>query len=246
MAQPNSRETFKTYCLQKLGEPVMKINVDEGQVQDRIDEALSMYVDYHYSATTKEYYKHEVTDTDKVNGYIDIPENIIGVVKIVDAMTYLDYSTWHSATYQYMWNEMGVLGQGDISSFMFAQEQLGLIKDYIMSSPMIRYNRNVNRLYIDTDWETIPTGNWFVIEAAQVVDPETFTDVWKERWLQNYATALINLQWGTNLSLYTGMQLPGGLTIDGAKILDDAKSEVSELEVELKDNYVFAPFDMEG
>ena len=43
MATPTSRETFKEYCLRTLGKPVVDINVDDQQVEDRIDDALQYY-----------------------------------------------------------------------------------------------------------------------------------------------------------------------------------------------------------
>lgn len=84
MAVPTSRSEFKEYCLRKLGKPVIEINVDDDQVEDRIDEALKMYWDYHFDGTEKIYYKHQVTSTDKSNKYITLPENIIGAVNIFD------------------------------------------------------------------------------------------------------------------------------------------------------------------
>ena len=63
MAQPNSRTTLIDYCLRSLGSPVIEINVDEDQVDDRIDEALQFYQTYHADAIEKFYLKHEVTNS---------------------------------------------------------------------------------------------------------------------------------------------------------------------------------------
>ena len=81
MAVPASRTEFKEYCLRKLGKPVIEINVDDDQVDDRVDEALKYYWDYHFDGTDKTYYKYQVTPTDITNKYITIPENIIGEQK---------------------------------------------------------------------------------------------------------------------------------------------------------------------
>ena len=51
MAIPATRKEFKDYCLRRLGSPVIDINVDDQQVEDRIDEALLYYRDYHYDGT---------------------------------------------------------------------------------------------------------------------------------------------------------------------------------------------------
>ena len=82
MAQPTTRKEFKEWCLRKLGKPVIEINVDQGQVDDRIDEALSYYWDYHFDGTERTFLKHQITEADKTNGYIDVPENIIGAINV--------------------------------------------------------------------------------------------------------------------------------------------------------------------
>ena len=76
MAQPVTRKEFKEWCLRKLGKPVIEINVDPDQVDDRVDEALSYYWDYHFDGTEKTYLRHQITQTDIDNKYITVPENI--------------------------------------------------------------------------------------------------------------------------------------------------------------------------
>ena len=61
MAIPNSREKFKDYILRKIGAPVIEINVAEEQVEDRIDEAISFWADYHYNGSQQVYLKHQIT-----------------------------------------------------------------------------------------------------------------------------------------------------------------------------------------
>lgn len=65
MATPTSRAEFKEYCLRKLGKPVIEINVDDDQVDDRIDEALKYYWDYHFDGSEKLYYKYMIQDADR-------------------------------------------------------------------------------------------------------------------------------------------------------------------------------------
>ena len=72
MANPTSRTELKNYCLRRLGYPVLDINVDDDQMQDRIDDAIEFYRDYHYDGTERVYLKHVVTATDKTNEYITI------------------------------------------------------------------------------------------------------------------------------------------------------------------------------
>ena len=56
MSIPVTREQFKEYCLRKLGKPAIDINVDDTQIEDRIDDALAYYRDYHYDGTQKTFY----------------------------------------------------------------------------------------------------------------------------------------------------------------------------------------------
>ena len=64
MAVPNTRETLKQYCLRSLGKPVIDINVDEDQVEDRIDEALQYFAQYHTDGVERMYLKYKVTADD--------------------------------------------------------------------------------------------------------------------------------------------------------------------------------------
>ena len=64
MAVPNSKSTLKEYCLRALGKPVIEINVDDDQVDDRIDEALQYFAQYHYDGVERMYMKYQVTADD--------------------------------------------------------------------------------------------------------------------------------------------------------------------------------------
>ena len=101
-------------------------------------------------------------------------------------------------------------------------------------------------MHIDTDWKKISVGEYIVAECYQVVNPETYTDVWKDRWLQNYATAKIKYQWGSNLTKFTGMQLPGNVQFNGEQILADARDEIAKLEEEMIDSYSLPVHDLMG
>ena len=64
MAAPNSKATLTDHCLRSLGYPVIEINVDDDQVEDRVDEALQFYQHYHSDAVEKVYLKHKVTNSE--------------------------------------------------------------------------------------------------------------------------------------------------------------------------------------
>ena len=82
MAVPNSRDTLIDYCKRKLGDPVLEINVDEDQIEDRIDEALQYWQEYHYDATVRGYVNHLITATDKTTEYITVPSNVLFVLSV--------------------------------------------------------------------------------------------------------------------------------------------------------------------
>ena len=82
MAIPTTREQLLEYCLRELGHPTIKINVDDDQLDDRVDQALSYFYDFHYDGTEKYYLKHQLTSGDVSNNYITIAESVIGINKI--------------------------------------------------------------------------------------------------------------------------------------------------------------------
>jgi hypothetical protein len=247
MAQPTTRTEFKEWCLRKLGKPVIEINVDQDQVDDRVDEALAYYWDYHFDGTEKLYYKYQVTDQDKSNKYITIPENIIGVVNIFDLSSSLATgSGMFNVQYQFVLNNLYELVNFEVAHFWQAMEHIQFMEKMLVGSQPIRYNRNVNKLYIDTNWDKITTGNWIIVEAYQIVDPTTYADMWKDRWLQNYATAKIKYQWGSNLTKFSDMQLPGGVRFNGEKILGDAEAELRRMEDEMISSFSLPIFDLIG
>jgi hypothetical protein len=247
MAIPTTRSQFKEYCLRKLGKPVIEINVDDDQVEDRIDEALHYWQDYHFDGTEKTYYKHQVTNQDKSNGYITIPDNIIGAVNIFDLSSSIATSSgMFNVQYQFVLNNIYELANYNTLHYWMSMENLQFMEKMLVGSQPIRYNRHMNRLFIDTNWERIETGHYIIVECYMIVDPNTYADVWKDRWLQNYATAKIKYQWGSNLTKFTGMTLPGNVQFNGEAILNDSHAEITKLEEEMVSSYSLPITDMIG
>lgn len=247
MAVPASRQQFKDYCLRKLGFPVIEINVDDDQVEDRIDEALNYFWDYHFDGAEKIYYKHQVTAADKQNKYIILPDNIIGAVSIFSiGDPAIRADDLFNIRYQIALNDLYTLTSVSMIPYYMAMQHLATISELLVGKQPIRYNRLRNQLYIDMDWNNVVEGEFLLVEAYQIVDPEEFTDAWGERWLQNYATALIKKQWGTNLKKFTGMQLPGGIQFNGQQIYDEADQEIKEFEREMVTNLSLPALDMIG
>jgi len=128
-----------------------------------------------------------------------------------------------------------------------AFQNIALAEELFVGKQSLRYNRHVNKLYIDMAWmEKTTVGEYIVVEAYRIIDPETYTDVWSDRWLQNYATQLVKRQWGDNLKKFEGMTMPGGVTFNGQKIWDEANEEIAKLEQEMINTYSLPVSDMIG
>jgi hypothetical protein len=247
MAVPTSRATFKEYCLRKLGKPVIEINVDDDQVDDRIDECIRYYWDYHFDGTEKTYYKHLITDQTKIDKYVTLPENIIGAIRIFQiGDPSLRASDMFNIRYQIALNDLYQLTTVSLLPYYMAMQHLGTITELLVGQQPIRYNRHTNKMYVDMDWTKIDVGQYLLIEAYQVIDPDTYTDAWGDRWLQEYTTQKIKYQWGSNLTKFTGLQLPGGVQFNGEKILDDAEKAIEKLEQEMLSSYSLPVSDMIG
>lgn len=242
----SSREEFKEYCLRKLGKPVLEINVDDDQVEDRIDEALKYYWDYHFDGTEKVYYKHQFTAQDIANKYITMPQNIIGAINIFDIGDYIATNNIFNIRYQIALNDLYTLTYQSMVPYYMAFQHIQLLEQLLVGKQPIRYNRNTNKLYIDVNWEKVIEGQYLVVEAYQIVDPAEYNDVWNDRWLQRYATQLIKKQWGTNLIKFTGMQLPGGVQFNGEKIYNDAHEDLEKMEEEMILKYSLPVADLIG
>ena len=247
MATPTTKATFKEYCLRKLGKPVIEINVDDDQVDDRIDEAIRYWYDYHFDGSEKIYYKHAITETDVTNKYITLPENIIGAVSIFSmGDPSISSDDLFNIRYQIALNDIYTLTNVSLVPYYMVMEHLALMTELLVGKQPIRYSRHKDRLHVDMDWNTVAVGSFLLVEAYEVVDPETFTDAYNDRWLQNYATTLIKEQWGSNLTKFTGMSLPGGVQFNGEKIYNDAVDARTKMEQEMISSYSLPVLDMIG
>lgn len=246
MAVPTTRATFKENCLRRLGKPVIEINVDDDQVEDRIDEALRYYWDYHFDGSEKIYYKHQITQTDITNRYITLPENVIGAVNLFPIGQALNTNNLFNIRYQIALNDLYTLTSVSMVPYYMALTHVQFLEQLLVGQQPIRYNRHINRLYVDMDWNIVNEGDYLIVEAYQVVDPATYSDAWNDRWLLRYAACLIKQQWGTNMKKFEGMQLPGGLKFNGQQIYNEATQERDTLEKEMIMSYSIPVTDMIG
>ncbi len=240
MAKPNSRQTLIDYCLRALGAPVVEINVDDDQVEDRIDEALQFYQHYHADAIEKVYLKHQVTADDITNGYIPINDLVTDVVRIFPLREGGSTSNMFDVRYQMHLNDIYSMGyMGSLVDYEMSMQWLSMLDMIIDSDDKhISFERHKNQLRIDMDWsEEILVDDYIIVECYRIIDPATFTDVYNDYFLKRYATALIKMQWGVNLSKFEGMVMPGGVTFNGRQILEDAKEEIDKLNEEVRLNW---------
>lgn len=96
----NSRQDLIDYALRALGHPVIEINVDEEQLEDRVDEGLQFYQEFNQDATVRAYLKHVITQTDIDNGYVTVGNDVLFVKRMLplqsgstssDSLFNLDY-----------------------------------------------------------------------------------------------------------------------------------------------------------
>ena len=231
MAQPQSREDFKDYILRKIGAPVIEINVSEEQVEDRVDEAISFWRDYHYNGSQLVYLKQEITQTDKDNGYITLPQQLLGISKVFDFDTSISMGGgMFNVQYQFVLNNIQDMTSYSMTNYYMTMQHIEFMQELLVGKPLIRYNKHVNKLFIDNRHERWIVGSYIVIEAYDIVDADAYADVWTDRWLQNYAAVLVREQWGLNLTKFTNMQLVGGVSFNGEQILSEARAEREKME----------------
>lgn len=329
MALPTTRAAFKEYCLRKLGKPVIQINVADEQVEDRIDQALAYWNDYHFDGSDKIYLKHQMTAnnrgdavhsltlvsggtlysnadtvvftggggasafqgtgatgsittdangtiisvsldsngsnyhnaptvtiststgsgaeiTAELGGWVPIPDEVIGIIDIFDMGAAFNTGNMFSVTYQFFLNEMYNLANSQLTNYYMSMQHIRLIEEILIGKQPIRYNRHKDRLYLDINWDRFTVGNFIIAHCYEKINPDKYPDLWKDRWLLQYTTALIKQQWGSNLTKFIGGTLPGGMQFNGEKILNDATREIETLEQRMSYDIMGPPQDFVG
>jgi len=268
MANPASRENLKQYALRALGKPVIEINVDDDQLEDRIDEALQYFSQYHYDGIVRTYLKYQYTAADKArilgttsetatknsvstswvedNAYIVVPESIISVINIFPFSDKGNLNLF-DVRYQLRLNDLYDFSSTSIINYDVVLRHLDFLDHVLVGEKPMRFNQHQNRLYIDMDWsEDLKVDEYLVIEAYRKLDPETYTDVYNDIFLKRYVTALFKKQWGANLSKIDGVAMLGGVTLNGRQIYSEALQDIEKLEDEIRKSYELNPAMMIG
>lgn len=267
----NSRTLLKEYCLRALGAPVVEINLADEQTEDRIDDALRFFSEYHFDGVEKVYLKYQVTNADIVNGYIEMKatnrkslgggfadnvaietavedgaddvllENLITSVTRIFPFTQQSVGMF-DIRYQYALNDLYTFGTIDMVQYDLTQQYLAMLRQYLSPDKSVRFSRVQNRLYIDMNWaQQVGNGMFLIIECYRILDPRIYPEVYEDRLLKRYTTALLKKQWGVNLSKYSGVKLPGDITLRGTEIASEATTEIDNIEKDIIGKYELPP-----
>ena len=269
MATPSSRETLKQYALRALGKPVIDINVDDDQLEDRLDEAFQYYAQYHYDGIRRTYLKYQYTEADKTRMTVDgddetatkngvtstfkegqnflvVPESVISVINIFPFSNKGNLNLF-DVRYQLRLNDLYDFSSTSIINYDVVLRHLDFLDHILVGEKPMRFNQHDNRLYIDMDWKNdLDEDEWLVIECYRRLDPNTYTDIFNDIYLKRYVTALFKKQWGANLSKFNGVAMVGGVTLNGQQIYTEALADIEKLETEIRTTYELNPAFMIG
>ena len=256
-----SKQALIDYALRKLGSPVVEINVDYQQAEDRLEDAIEYFQERHYDGVDKVFFRHEVTEEDRANQYINTdnfgPLNGItndasaptgsDIVSITKVLQFGDLSNINmfDVRYQMALNDYFGINRGlggnsslGLASYDSTKRYINLIEDFFQPEKTLNFNKVSNRLNIDMNWQDeIQVAEWLIIQAYVKLNPEIYTEIYDDRYLKEYFTALLKKQWGQNLSKFEGVQMPGGVVLRGGQIYQEAQIEIDKVEEMLLSRY---------
>lgn len=231
-----SRQELTEYCLRALGAPVININVDETQLDDRISEALELYQEYHFDATYEQWVTHVVIQEDVDQNYLTLPEEYVTVFEVLPVSKQYTRNMF-DYRYQVRVNELSSWKPFDQVDYFMRMTNYNSVLDMLEAQPSVEFVRKANRLYMTSEVSRMEVGQVVAIKVQTLLDPEEVTKIYNDRWLKRYTTALFKLQWGINTKKFSGVTLLGGVEINGQQMYDEARQEMERLEEELKTTY---------
>ena len=268
--RPTSRQELKDYCLRRLGYPVIQINVDDQQMEDRLDDALQYFSEYHFDGVERVYIPKQITQKDIDNRYIDLTQpteptadelamgikaapaidptgrDIVSVVRLFQLYDTLGGTGMFDAKYQIALNDMYGLRTntyGDsLITYDITRRHMTMLQDMLTPEKIVEFSRVTNRIYIGMDWAAQATlGNFMMFEAWKILDPQKYPEIYNDLLLKKYCTAVIKFQWGQNLSKFSGVSLPGGVSFDASAILQESRQEMQQIEEQIQLKYEIPP-----
>lgn len=277
-SKPATRAELKDYCLRQLGSPVLEINVDTQQLEDRIDEALQYFHERHFDGSERMYLKHKITADDVTRfttsdelsstaapdsstwenrkNFIEMPDNVFGIQKVFGVSSnFLRNDLFGLSNQYYLMDLFAISSGGTFSYGNFDMTNYYMIKQYFETLDMVintgafveyRFNKRQDRLYVDIDVKRVKEDSYFLIDCSRAIDPDEYTQIWNDFFLKRYTTALFKRQWGQNLIKFNGVQLPGGVSLNGRQIFEDAIKEIGDIESKMISDYELPILDMIG
>jgi len=257
MATPISRETLIEYSFRQLGSPVVEINVDWEQCEDRLDDALQYFTERHFDGVEKVFFKYQLTANDLINKYIPTEDitspneadgptgkQIVSIVKVMQFGMFANINMF-DVRYQLALSDyfgvnrnLGGNASMGLAAYDSTKRYIKLIEDLFQPEKALTFSKVTNRLYLEMQWSTeVRAGDWLAIQAYAALDPTIFTEIFNDRYLKRYLTALIKRQWGANMAKFDGVALPGGIVMRGGQIQAEAINEISRIEQEMLHDY---------
>ena len=181
------------------------------------------------------------------SNFLQIPPEVLGVTKIYhfDGSNTVTNNMF-SVKYQLFLNDIYYWGSTELLSYAMTKTYLEDINFLLTTEKQIRFNKRMDRLYLDIDWDSLTKGDWLIIDCYRLVDPNDYGRVWNDQFLKLYATALMKRQWGQNLLKFGGVKLPGGIELNGRQIYDDGQKDLDVLMERMSSTYELPPLDMIG
>lgn len=235
-----NRDDLIDYCLRALGHPVVEVNIDEEQLDDRIDEALQWFREHHPDGSKRFYLKHQLTQEDIDNQHVDFADDLdlTAVVRMIPMTFNNAHSGWFSDAWQVMAYTItdftrgsGIVG--DLAYYEQMQQNLSLIDMKLGGVPQITFDRQYNRINLHISKTKLSVGDYVVFEVYGIRNPDDsvneYNSLWNHKFVKEYSTALIKRQWGMNLVKFDGMVLPGGVTVNARQIYEDSLQDIERI-----------------
>ena len=244
--KPETREEFKDFLMRSNGQGIVKVNVTDDQLEDCVEIALEFFRDYHFDGMDATYLKHVLTADDMRNRWIPVSDEVQEVIECYPPQN-LSYGFGNDRLwdirYQFLLGELHNITSQGLSHYVMSLQYLEEIEEWLQSQADVRFHRHKGQLHVDTNWSLLNVGDTLVFRVYLSVDPEEYSSAWNDRFLKRYGTALVKRQWGTNLSKWEAVQLPGNQTLSGAQLLSDAKEDIQRIEEEVHMMHAPVPMD---
>lgn len=242
MAQPTTREEFRKYALRQLGEPVIQVNVAKTQQEDLMDDALQYFNEYAFDGLVRHHVAHQLTQDDLDNDFITLSNDILGVIKVYplnsgNAKNPLNSPiSWTIADLKHGLFGFGGFGaQGtfgfDLVNYVSTLQYAQMVNDLIAGEREWEFNFLQGQVTFFSPLKDLMNVDEFILlDTYKTVNPNTYDRVWNHMFLKQYYVALLKRAWGENLKKFGGMQLPGGVELNGKEIYEEGQEEVIRLE----------------